>query len=480
MATRETKEKLKIGLVCLRADNFDGGMKKNFEEAKSTLRAYSEQLDYDFFCYPELILTPDDVSAACSMIKTQNPDFLMIQFTSFPSGEAIIRLSKSCKRLGFWAIPESSYEGSNFVNSNNSFCGMNMACGIASSYLKGLNIDYKWFFGYPDDERFRRRFSVTAKALGAIKKMAASRVALIGGIAPGFNDLYYDERLCTARLGTTIEARHEFSEIYKRAHAYKDSEIEPVAACYSCKNCGGNVKKEELGISARYYKAYTDFAAENKYDALAVSCWPQIKVDALACSIIGKLNQDCLPASCEGDIPGAVSMLMLRFITESPVTLMDMCGIDESDETALMWHCGPSPEFFADERGATTTHSYQLNLAGESIAHSLMHDMVFKPQPVTFMRVTGEWDKMFLLGGNVINYPKPSPDGSRGWIGNLKLNGKTVKAIDLVNTILTRGFEHHYPMAAGDISAICMEVASWLGLNMLKSVEYEDYRQGVE
>lgn len=470
-------EKLKIGLACLRVDNFDGGMQENFKEATTALKTYSDEFGYDFFWHPDLILTSDDVSAACAMIEEHRLDFLMIQITAFASGEAIIKLAKSCRCIGFWAIPESSHEGSNFVNSNNSFCGMNMACSIVSNYLKHLDINYKWFFGYPGDERFRNRFSITVRALNAIKKMSSSRVALIGGIAPGFNDFYYDERLAMGRLGVEIEGRHEFSEIYKRAHSYKESEVEPIAACYSCKNCGSDVKKEDIEISARYYKAYNEFAADNKYDALAVSCWPQIKVDALACSVIGKLNQDCMPASCEGDVPGAVSMLMLKYITGVPITLMDMCGIDEADETALMWHCGPSPEFYADSNGAKTTCSYQLNLAGETLSYALIHDMVFRPQPVTFMRITGEWDKMFLLDGSVIDYPKPSPDGSRGWIGNLRLNRESVRAIDLVNTIMTRGFQHHYPMTAGDISGVCMEIASWLGLDMLKPVEYQDYRQ---
>jgi L-fucose isomerase-like protein len=411
------------------------------------------------------------------MIRAKRLDFLMIQLTAFPSGEAIIRLAKSCNRIGVWGIPESSFEGSNFVNSNNSFCGMNMACSIAANYLGRLTIQYKWFFGHANDERFVRRFALTVNALTVIKKMASSRVALVGGIAPGFNDLYYDERLATARLGVEIQRGHEFSEIQKRAHAYDDREIELLAECYACSKCAADVKKQDLTISTRYYKAYNEFAAENGYDALAVSCWPQIKEDTLACSVIGKLNQAGIPASCEGDVPGVVSMLMLRYMTGNPATLMDMCGIDEQDETALMWHCGPSPEFYAGEGGATTTCSYQLNLAGETVSYALIHDMVFKPQPVTFMRVTGEWDQMFLLDGNVIENRKPSPDGSRGWIGNLRLNKKPIRALDLVNTIMTHGFQHHYPMMAGDVSAICMEIASWLGVKMLEEIPYEDYMQ---
>ena len=470
-------EKLKIGLVCLRAENFDGGMINNFETSVKAFKGFAAQYGFDFFHYPKLILTPGDTLEACEMIREKQPDFLMMQLTSFPSGEAIIRLAKACRRIGIWGIPESSFEGSNFVHSNNSYCGMNMACGIVAHYLGKLSIDYKWFFGYADDERFIRRFALTVRALNVIKHIASSRVALVGGIAPGFNDLYYDERLATARLGVDIQRGHEFAEIRKRALAYDDREVEKLASCYACSNCAADVKKEDLAMSARYYKAYRDFAVEGGYDALAVSCWPQIKEDILACSVIGKLNQAGIPASCEGDVPGAVSMLMLHYITGHPATLMDMCGIDEQEEIALMWHCGPSPEFYASENGAATTCSYQLNLAGETIPYALIHDMIFKPQPVTFMRVTGEWDQMFLLDGSVIENRKPSPDGSRGWIGALRLNRKPIRALDLVNTIMTRGFQHHYPMMAGDVTAVCMEIASWLGLEMLAEAPYEDFRQ---
>ena len=469
--------KLVIGLVCMRADNFDGGTARNFSESVQKMEALAGEYDYDFFYYPEPVLTPEDAAAAAAMVKERGADFLMIQITSFPSGEAFIRLAKSCGRIGIWGLPESSFEGSNFVNSNNSFCGVNMACSIVKNYLKNLKIEYKWFFGYGGSEQFRRRFSLTARALSVIKKLASSRVALVGGIAPGFNDLYYDERLGTALLGVDIQRGHEFSEIYSRAHSYRDSEIEELAVGYACARCASDVRKEDLCIAARYYKAYKEFAAEHKYDALAVSCWPQIKTDTLACSVIGKLNQDCIPASCEGDLPGAVSMLALHYITGAPATLMDLCGVDEQDETALMWHCGPSPECFANDGDAVTTCSYQLNLAGETIRYPLIHDLIFKPQPVTFMRFTGEWDQMFLLDGRVTDSPKASPSGSRGWIGGLRLNGKPVLTMDLVNTILTNGFQHHYPMTAGDVSPVCMEIASWLGIGLMRKIECEDYRQ---
>ncbi|MCL1909626.1 MAG: hypothetical protein FWG05_01685 [Kiritimatiellaeota bacterium] len=471
------KTKLKISLVCFRAGNFDGGHHENFKKSVATLKKFSRELDFDFHHFPRMVLTSADADEARAALEAQRPDFLMLQTTSFPSGENIIKLAKTCKRIGLWGLPETSCEGSNFVNSNNSFCGINMAGGIIKHYLGGLGIQHKWFFGHGDDERFRRRFTLTAKALSAIKKTASSKVALVGGIAPGFNDLYYDERLALTRLGVEINRGHEFSEIQKRAHSYKDSEVAEMSAAYVCGKCASDVKKQDIAVSARYYRAYREFALEYGYDALAVSCWPQIKEETLACSIIGKLNQDGIPAACEGDAPGAVAMMMLRHITGLPATLMDLCGIDESDETALMWHCGPSPEFYAGKCGVTTKRSCQLNDEGGKLTYPLIHDMVFKPQPVTFMRVTGEWDEMFLLDGKVIDRPKPSPDGSRGWIDGLNFNGKPVKTLDFFNTVLTRGFQHHYPMMAGNLAAVCMEMASWLGLKMMRVCEYEDYKQ---
>jgi len=468
----------KIGLIGVTQANFQGNKHHIFEQSVKSLNQMAEELKYDLYVYPNFVITGEEAVKAKKAVEAEKVDFLLIQSTTFAAGEIIIQLARTDAYLGLWAIPETSFKGSNFVDSTNSFCGVNMYGSIIANYLKEYSIKYKWFYGYADNELFHRRFKISVKALTAIKKLKNSKVALIGGIAPGFNDLYFDERVGQKRLGIEIQRNHEFSEIQQRAHSYSTSEVEAVLGTINCGYaCCSDASSEGMEIHARYYKAYLDFSREYGYDALGVSCWPKIQEECLACSIIGKLNRNGIPAACEGDLPGAVSMLFQKYIAEQSTTLMDLSGMDEEDQTVLMWHCGPSPEDYADSRGTALTYSYQPTDPENVKKVGLIHDMVFKPQPVTFMRFTGEWDRMFLLDGKVIDRPKDSPNGSRGWIGNLRLNRREISVRNLMNTILVQGFQHHYPMMAGDITEELMEAAAWLDLKMMEEVSYENYLQ---
>lgn len=475
---------LKIGIIGVTQGNFaggaGGGKQKIFSDSVEGLQKLSKKLGFSLVVYPELLVTKDDAVKAKRAMEAEGIDFLLLQTTTFGAGEVLITLAKMNARLGVWALPEPTLKGSIYFDGSNSLCGLNLYGGIVYSYLKDYGIKYKWFFGKADDDMFVRRFTITVRALTALKKLEGSRIALVGGIAPGFNDLYYDERIGQKKLGIEIQRGHEFSEIRQRAEAYSEDEIaaireEALTGYVSCEGTSAAARD----LHCRYYKAHLDLCKEYGYDALAISCWPKMQdeADSYSCSIIGKLNQMGIPAACEGDLPGAVSMLLQKYVAEQPTTLMDLSGFNEEDESVLMWHCGPSPECLANENGACLCNCCQPTLQNTTVDRGMIIDMIFKPQPVTFMRITGEWDKMFLLDGKVLEQQKDSPSGSRGWIGNLRLNRQEIGARDLMNTILVQGMQHHYPMMTGDITEELMEIASWLGLKLLDKVPYEDYLQ---
>jgi len=477
-------KKLKIGFAGSTQVNFaggaGGGKSKLFEQSVQKISDLSKKLDFDYYIYPHFLVTGDDATKARAAFEAEKVDFTLLQITTFSAGEIVINLAKVNSAFGLWGLPEPSTDGCIFMDSINSFCGLNMYSSIIVNYLKDFQIKHKWFYGNPNDDLFTKRFTITIKALSAIKKLKNSKVALVGGIAPGFNDLYFDERIGQKRLGIQIERNHEFSEIQQRAESYTAAELEKskTEATTGFANIP-SVDAKNLDTHLRYYKAYKDFSDEYGYDALGVSCWPKMK-DAsasLSCSVISQLNQNGLPAACEGDLPGAVSMLLQKYISAEPVTLMDLSGIDETDQSILMWHCGPSPSCYAGAGGACLQLSQQPTSADTSSHTGLIADMVFKPQKVTFMRITGEWDKLFLLDGEIINRQKPSPIGSRGWVESLRLNRRNISVLDLMNTILVGGMQHHYSMAASDMTEELMEVAAWLGIKPVEAIAYENYLQ---
>lgn len=469
--------KLKIGLVGAMQINFPGDKNAQYNRSVKELRELSSELGFDLYCYPELVVTDEDAQKAKIAIEKEKVEFLLIQNTSFSAGEVVITLAKTNCFIGLWSIPEPNYGGQVPLNS---FCGINMYSSIISNYLREYAIKYKWFFGFKDNRLFLERFKVTVKALTAIQKMKKSRVALIGGIAPGFNDLYFDERLGQKRLGLDIQRNHEYSELSEMAKSYKISDLDLSLKLVTCgySSCS-EASNANIEINARFYKAYTEFAEKNNYDALAISCWPKMQdeFNSVSCSIIAKLNQNGIPASCEGDLPGAVSMLLLKYLTEQTTTLMDLIAFDEEDESVLLWHCGPSAECFADKDGVCMKFHVQNTEDGKGNPQGMINDLVIKPGIATVMRITGEWDKIFLMDGKFLDNNKESYQGSRGWLGDLKLNRKKISAVDLVNSILVQGFQHHYPVVLGDITRELMEVAAWLDLKHVEEVGYEDYLQ---
>lgn len=475
--------KLKVGLVGATQNNFAGGAgwgkTQLYANSVAGMQKLADKLDFELYVYPELLVTGADALKAKQVLEQEKIDFLMLQTTTFGAGDVVQILAKMDARLGIWALPEPSADGNIYFEASNSFCGLNMYGAVVYNYLKAYGIKYKWFYGFADNETFQRRLAITVRALTAIKKMAASRVALVGGIAPGFDDLYFDERIAQKLLGVDIQRGHEFSEIKQRAMAYSDSEIaarmEETISGYTC-TCGASAKARE--VHARFYQAHLDFCKEYGYDALAISCWPKMQeeCDSYSCSIIGKLNQNGIPAACEGDLPGAVSMLLQKYITERPTTLMDLSNLDEDDQSILLWHCGPSPETMADSRGSTLRNVCQPAGKDCSVDRGLIVHMTMKPEHYTVMRLSGEWDRMFLVDGDMIP-EKDGPIGSGGWMTNLRLNRQKISVQDLVNTILVQGMQHHYPMIAGDSTEELMEVAAWLGLAPMEAVPYENFLQ---
>mgnify|MGYP006923216407 CR=1 FL=1 len=302
-----------------------------------------------------------------------------------------------------------------------------------------------------------------------------------------FNDLYDDERNLNRRFeGIYFNRLHEYSELKDKAVAYSMDEIKPIMDNMVACSCGyaDEAAKKTLEVSARFYKAYKEFIAENNYDALAVSCWPKFQDDYLfsVCAVVGEINDKGVVCGCEGDLTSTVSQLLLSYIAEDITMLMDLSAMDETDNSIMMWHCGPAAKRFCEKKG----YSYSLNYSGKdhegrdldhAVGTGITRDMVFDDDVYTIARLTGESNKMFLASGVMQDGSKASYNGSRGWLGQLKLNRKDISALDFFNTIMVHGFQHHFPMVKGDYTEEVMEVMAWLGLEGLEAVPYENYLQ---
>ena len=475
--------RIKIGLVGTSQLSFPGKKEEEYAKNVEMMIENAKEMDFDFVYYPNQVIIEEHAIKAVKFMEDAGVDFLMVLNISYSAGFLVpifYRIKNA--HVGIWSIPEPTKGVVMF----NSFCSNNMYQGINDKYLKDYHIKSKWFFGYACDERFKARLRTTVKALQALKRLKNSRVALIGGFAPGFYDLYFDERSVFHKLdGIYINRLHEYDEIIKLAEQVKDEEIK-----------GMLDETERLGIkktpnakalypfSLKLYLAYKKLVEVNKYDAIAVSCWPKFQDDYKysVCSTLGMLNDDKIVAACEGDLMSAISMLALEEMSNDSTTLMDFGAFDEKDNSILLWHCGPTSKRFCEKNGYRLGDNYSgmEHPKDKIVGTGVVRDMVFDEGEATIFRFSGDMEKFICLTGKFVGDTKDSPCGSRGWLKDIKLNGKPITALDFTNTILSGGFEHHYAVAWGNHADAIMEMNKWLGIKPIKEIKYQDYLQDKE
>jgi L-fucose isomerase-like protein len=471
-------EKLHVGLAGAVHPNMPGDDTGLYANVVERMKALGASLRFDLSVFPEPLRTEEDGRRARDFMDGERVDLTLLFNASLPFGRVILPLARVRSRLGIWSVPEPTRSG---VLQLNSFCGANMLGSIVGNYLRHHRIPFKWFYGLPDSDLFQERFRVTLRALSAVKRLATARIAQIGGLANGFENMYFDERVLERRFGTYLQTRYTVEEIVERAKRYADRDV--AAEVRAIRGEGSwdenAVRSEHMERSARVSLALRDFCRENGYDALALSCWSRFQevYGVAVCAAMSRLNQEGIVVPCEGDVTSAVMMLAMNAMDGGPAALNDLVAFDEGDATLNLWHCGVAPRCWADGSGVVWDNHFNIGrYDGERWdGDGVVARMTFRPGPVTIAAVNDAFDNLLILTGEVV--AKKGYAGSSGWVGGLRLNGEPVDLRTLMNTIMVQRVNHHYPAASGDLTQELNELASWTGVRVLDAVPYRHYMQ---
>jgi hypothetical protein len=465
----------KIGLVGMMCTPFQGNKENNYSRHRESLEELASRFDFEFHPIIKGIYNASQAAAAAKEMDEWGADFIILQSASFASGDFVYPFAELESRLGIWTVPEGAPSPNGGLPLN-SFTGGNLYNSIIRSYLTGYRRPVKWFLGDPGQALFDTRLQVTVQALRALINLPGTRIGLLGGVAPSFDNLIIDERKLKEQLDISV-VKIELDEVLQRARRADSNRSQAAAAEIRASAAHFDTTLETaLNKSGRTAVALSELADEHNLKALAVSCWPRFQTEEhlAVCTVMGHLNTNGMIAACEGDVTSAVSMYALHCMTNGDVvTLMDLVTVDQADESILLWHCGPTSPAMADERG-TKIESLYLFDGPEGEQTGLHNDLVLKPGRGTVLGFTVNFDRMLVLDG-IIDNTKPSYNGSRGWLRQLRLNGEPVFTPSLVQTIMVSGYQHHYPFVYGEVADVGMELCGWLGITPIAVEKYTNY-----
>lgn len=463
-------EKLRVALAGTFRSNFQGDMRGVLDNSISRLKKLSNELEFDFYPVREGMETLEDARRVSKQLDDQDIDYIIIQNSSFADGDMLLPFLESSARLGIWAVPETTDSGPLPLNS---ICAMNLYMSEVDVYAPDYDQPLKWFYGFADDEDFIERLTVTIRALTALKNLKKSQILMVGDHAPGFHNLVFNEEKVKKLYGVGVQKieLEEFYDEFKSVHSqgHDDSKLEEIET----QAAQVKASQEHLTKSMSVEKTFENLLDKYDSNGLAIQCWPHIpeELGVMVCSSMGRIMEKTYTSGCEGDVMGVISLLALKYLSNSDPMLMDLSAWDKDEDAIYTWHCGNNPDCWYDSNGFSLENHFNRKSVG------VVREGRFKSTEVTMLRLFDNKDSALVASGEMYERDKPHYKGSGGWFRNITVNEQTVDTQDFLNTIFVNNVPHHMAFIDVDRKNEVLELIQWLGLKSMEPAGYKPYLQ---
>ena len=403
----------------------------------------------------ELVMDLPGARAAASALAGAAPDLLVVFQASFADSTMVVELARTVQApVLLWAVPEERTGGRLRLNS---FCGIN----LGGHGLRRAGIRYDYLYAPPGDPRAVEKVLIQARAGRAARLLRGARIGRFGLNPDGFEPCTFDGEALTALTGVQIVQR-ELGEVFGPAQATAEIATGPLLASLAERVDGLNdLDQAALHKSLGAYVTLRRLAEENGFAGLAVRCWPEFftELGAAACGAMSMLSDGMVPCSCEADVNGTVTQLMLQWLSGEQAFGTDMVGFDVDRDEAVLWHCGLAPLSMADPefRPRGTIHSNRKL--------PLLMEFPLKPGRVTIARLsesagTGAY-RLIAGRGEMLR----APMSFSGTSGVLRFDRPAAEVLD---TIMAEGLDHHISLTYGDHLQALLALARMLDMPVLR------------
>lgn len=403
------------------------------------------------------ITTEKDAYKAANIFHREDVDLLLIQSINADSGILVTALCQKVKKpVLIWSTPEPTLHNTPLVA--NSFCG----AMIIAATLRRLNVKYKHLHGWPENEKFKEELEKSIKVIGTISAIKESKLGLVGYQSPGFHHVSFDEMLLRRTFGVSIQ-HIDLSEVYAEARSIAKEELvkeENIIKKEGVK--AKNVKDEDFEKTATISISLKKLAEKYGINAFAVKCFPEFvdEFKLAPCAALGKTTDRGIMAACEGDMVGALTMLIEHYLTGDSVFFVDIIAMDEDSNTGIGWHCGNGPIRMAEDPAKIMLE--QHSILGIECPRGLTREFACKPGVVTCARISERENEycMYAIGGEAVK-------------GDPTLRGTSIKIkfyqpVKKIKDVLFKdGVENHFAIVYGDIRDQLEELSSWLGIKSI-------------
>ena len=264
------------------------------------------------------------------------------------------------------------------ANLNPDWPGM-VAMLAAGGALNHLGIDHFRVAGDFRTKPVLEKIITFAKCAKVKSMLNGQKYGLIGGRSLGMYSATVSMQDWQRIFGVDVDHLDQ-SEIIRVADTIDPAQVEKgfdylTENCKAIKYNGTTFTPDKLRTQIRHYEALKKIAKENEYDFVGVKCHYEMSrhhcTECIAAAFMndpydwdGK-KEPCVMA-CEADSDAALTMQILKLLSDDPVIFMDVRHYDSEYDAMVFCNCGSQSTYYA-----TGTDDYKANLAKTTLYPAL-------------------------------------------------------------------------------------------------------------
>jgi L-fucose isomerase-like protein len=319
----------------------------------------------------------------------------------------------------------------------------------------------------PTDAAFAADLHWFVRICRVVHGIRNARYGQIGARPDAFWTCRYDEK-GLQRLGPTVVTL-DLSEAFGGANKIPDNDPDLARVVASIQGYADTSRIQQLSVvrSAKLELFLRRWGKANAIDAFAIQCWTSIQANygVCSCTTMSRFGDEGMPAACEADIMGTLSMHAAMLASGSPAGLADWNNLhNDDDDLVNVWHCGVFPAAFAKTPVRLGVQEIIASSGAAKYEDSEgTIEFVAKDGPLTLCRVTQDPEggrlKAVIAEGAIEANPAVT-FGCYGWcrVPNLQR---------LYRDVLLTHFPHHVAITQGHAGNVLWEaLGKYLGMGV--------------
>lgn len=236
-------------------------------------------------------------------------------------------------------------------------------CGLfaTSKVLQRYNVKFTYIINSRvTDPVFRKGFINFIRAANVVKFTKNVRIGQVASRPQSFYSIIVNENELLEKFGIEIIPFNLDTIVrqVKDAILNKKTDIQDHAKEIRTIADFSKLTDESTEKIAALKYVLTNTIKEHNLQAVAFQCWDelQFQLGICSCFVHALLTDEGTPVSCESDIHGAISSLMLQAagMFQKPTFFSDLTiRHPENDNAELLWHCGAFPPSLSINKAET-------------------------------------------------------------------------------------------------------------------------------